>query len=216
MNDSVRRRGRPARLSRDAILLVAEEIVDSGGIDALTMRAVAQRLSSSPMAIYRHVRDKDELLLLLLDRVAATLKRPELPDDPRQRLVVLWRFLHDELAAHPWVVGVLASGNLVGRSILWLLEELLQAFVACGLTAEQAGAAYRAVWQYTVGVLTIRIAMTRTGSDPDRVSFQTAMIDAADPGETPAVAALATAWPHAWDNYDFGLNALLDGLIPRS
>ncbi|WP_433655535.1 hypothetical protein ACQPW1_32210 [Nocardia sp. CA-128927] len=41
------------------------------------MRAVAERLSSSPMAIYRHVRDKDELLLLLLDRVAAALERPE-------------------------------------------------------------------------------------------------------------------------------------------
>ncbi|MEV6558898.1 TetR/AcrR family transcriptional regulator [Nocardia sp. NPDC051756] len=215
MNDSVRRRGRPARLSQDAILLVAQEIVESGGIDALTMRAVAERLSSSPMAIYRHVRDKDELLLLLLDRVAATLERPELPADPRQRLIVLWRFLHDELAAHPWVVGVLAGGDLAGRSILWLVEEILQAFLACGLTAEQAGAAYRTVWQYTVGVLTIRIAMARTTSDLDRPTFQTAMIAAADPGQTPAIAAFAGEWPHAFDNYDFGLNALLDGLIRR-
>ncbi|PXX59217.1 TetR family transcriptional regulator [Nocardia tenerifensis] len=216
MNDSVRRRGRPARLSRDAILTVAQEIVESAGIDALTMRAVAERLSSSPMAIYRHVRDKDELLLLLLDRVAATLDRPDLPAEPRQRLVVLWRFLHDELAAHPWVVGVLASGDLAGRSILWLIEEILQAFLASGLDAERAGAAYRAVWQYTVGVLTIRTAMARTTSELDRPSYQAEMIAAADPVETPAVASFVGAWPHAWENYDFGLDALLDGLLPRS
>ncbi|MEU7144424.1 TetR/AcrR family transcriptional regulator [Nocardia sp. NPDC046473] len=216
MNDSVRRRGRPARLSQDAILLVAQEIVESGGIDALTMRAVGERLSSSPMAIYRHVRDKDELLLLLLDRVAATLERPESPADPRQRLVVLWRFLHDRLAAQPWVVGVLAGGDLAGPSILWLVEEMLQAFLACGLTAAQAGAAYRAVWQYTVGVLTIRIAMARTTAELDRPSFQSVMIASVDPGQTPAIAALAGEWPHAWDNYELGLNALLDGLMPRS
>ncbi|MFE9576753.1 TetR/AcrR family transcriptional regulator [Nocardia sp. NPDC006044] len=216
MNDSVRRRGRPARLSRDAILLAAQEIVESAGIDALTMRAVAERLSSSPMAIYRHVRDKDELLLLLLDRAAAALERPELPADPRQRLRVLWRFLHDELVARPWLVGVLASGDLAGRSILWLLEEILQAFMASGLTVVQAGAAYRTVWQYTVGVLTIRIATERTAAALDRPRFQSEMIAAADPGQTPAVAAIGGAWPHAFDNYDFGLNALLEGLISSS
>lgn len=216
MNESVRRRGRPARLSQDAILLVAQEIVESAGIDALTMRAVAERLSSSPMAIYRHVRDKDELLLLLLDRAAAGLERPELPADPRQRLRALWRFLHDELAARPWLVGVLASGDLAGKSILWLVEEMLQAFMASGLSTIQAGAAYRAVWQYTVGVLTIRIATERTTAALARPSFQAEMIAAADPVQTPAVAAFGGDWPHAFDNYDFGLNALLDGLIPRS
>ncbi|KAA8880649.1 TetR/AcrR family transcriptional regulator [Nocardia colli] len=214
MNDSVRRRGRPARLSQDAILLAAQEIVESAGIDALTMRAVADQLSSSPMAIYRHVRDKQELLLLLLDRVIATLERPELPADPRQRLVVLWRFLHDELVAHPWVVGVLAC-DFGGRSILWLIEEILQAFLACGRTVEQAGAAYRAVWQYTVGVLTIRIAAERTTSALDRPSCRTATIASADPEQTPTIAALAGEWPHAFDNYDFGLHALLDGLLLR-
>lgn len=212
MNDSMPRRGRPARLSRAAIVTAAEEIVNSEGVEALTMRRVADRLSSSPTAIYRHVRDKDDMLAALLDHVADQLERPELPDDPRQRLIVLWRLLYETLAARPWVVSVLVGGDLASPAILWLIEEILQAFMACGLDRTHAGAAYRAAWQYTVGVLTIRIGSGDAASGPERPR----VVLAADPARTPAVAGLAARWPHPWADYDYGLHALIDGVIARS
>lgn len=215
MTDSMRRRGRPARLSREAVVAAAEQIVESEGIDALTMRRVADRLSSSPTAIYRHVRDKDEMLLALLDEVAGELGRPDLPEDPRQRLVVLWRLLYDTLAARPWVVGVLVGEDLASRAILWVVEEILQAFVACGLGREQAASAYRAVWQFTVGVLTIRNGSDRARSEAGRFGQASVVIEA-DSELTPTIAALAADWPHPWENYEYGLTALLDGLIARS
>ncbi|MEV4124761.1 TetR/AcrR family transcriptional regulator [Nocardia sp. NPDC049707] len=215
MTDSMRRRGRPARLSREAIVTAAQQIVESEGIDALTMRRVADRLSSSPTAIYRHVRDKDEMLLALLDDIAGELGRPDLPEDPRQRLVVLWRLLYDTLAARPWLVGVLVGGDLASRAILWVVEEILQAFLACGLDREQAASAYRAVWQFTVGVLTIRSGSDRARSDPNQPG-QARMIMEADSELTPTIAALAADWPHPWENYNYGLTALLDGVIARS
>lgn len=215
MNDSVQRRGRPARLSRDAVVAVAEQIVESEGVDALTMRRVADRLSSSPTAIYRHVRDKDEMLLALLDRVADRLERPELPTDPRQRLEVLWRTLYDTLAAHPWAVGVLVGGDLSSRAILWLIEEILQSFMACGLDRTQAGSAYRAVWQFTVGVLTIRTGPGRAGADPEHPRRPPLVLEA-DPELAPTVAALASDWPHPWENYDYGLRSLLAGVVARA
>src|SRR6267143_6479832 len=92
---SSRRAGRPPRLSRE--------------------------LGSSTMALYRHVRDRDELLLLLLDRAAAKLPRPRLPRDPRQRLLVLFKFLYDGLDRSPWVVRVLVNGDLMAPSVLWLI-----------------------------------------------------------------------------------------------
>ncbi|WP_158607919.1 TetR/AcrR family transcriptional regulator [Nocardia panacis] len=208
MSDTVRRRGRPAKLSLEAIVAAAEEIVGSEGVGALTMRRVADRVGSSPMAIYRHVRDKDELLLTLLDRVAARVERPELPADPRERLTALWRLIYDTLTEHPWVVAVLAGGDLAGASILWAVEEILRALLDCGLSRQQAAAAYRAVWQYTVGVLTIRIAMA--GSAMDRPSGQLRILASVD---LPLIAAFAADWPHPWDNYDYGLGRLLDGLI---
>ncbi|WP_063057935.1 TetR/AcrR family transcriptional regulator [Nocardia sienata] len=215
MTDSMRRRGRPARLSREAVVAAAEQIVESEGIEALTMRRVADRLSSSPTAIYRHVRDKDEMLLALLDEVAGELGRPDLPEDPRQRLVVLWRLLYGTLAARPWVVGVLVGKDLASRAILWVVEEILQAFVACGLDREQAASAYRAVWQFTVGVLTIRSGSDRARSEAGRFGQASVVIEA-DSELTPTIAALAADWPHPWENYEYGLTALLDGLIARS
>ena len=126
------------------------------------MRRVARELDSSPMAIYRHVRDKDQLLVLMLDRFAATVAVPRFDSDPRTRLYQACRAMRDGLARYPWVVDVLAQGDLIAPSILWLLEAIVSGFIACGLSAEQAVEGYRAVWQFTVGELIIRRGLDRT------------------------------------------------------
>src|SRR5665213_1341880 len=151
-----RRRGRPPRLSRDAVIDAARVIVERDGIDALTMRRVARELGSSAMAIYRHVRDKDELLVLLLDRLAAELPRPRFSDDPRRRVQQASRFMRDGLARYGWVGDVLAQGDLIAPEILWLIEEIVAGLMACGLSESQAADGYRTIWQFTVGELIIR------------------------------------------------------------
>jgi AcrR family transcriptional regulator len=176
------------------------------------MRGVARELRSSPMAIYRHVRDKDELLVLLLDRLADRLPRPALPDDPRARLMTLWRVLYDGLDERPWVVEVLVKGHLMARSVLWVMEEIVAAFVAAGLTNREAAAAYRTVWQLTVGALTIRHGLARTAAS-GRPRFQQSLLAGVDPAELPALAAAAPHWSSRWD-YDEDLAAVLRGLLP--
>ncbi len=110
---TARRAGRPPRLSRAAVVAAARAIVERNGIDALTMRQVAVELGSSPMAIYRHVRDKDQLLVLLLDQLAAEVPRPRFPREPRRRLQKACRTMRDGLAQYPWVVDILAQGDLI-------------------------------------------------------------------------------------------------------
>lgn len=195
-------------------MTAAREIIERDGIEALSMRRVATELGSSPMAIYRHVRDKDELLVLLLDRLAEQLPRPSLPDDPRARLIVLWRLLHDGLERDPWVVEVLVKGHLMARSVLWVMEEILAAFVAAGLTHREAAAAYRTTWQFTVGALTIRhgIARTEAGGRP---RFQRTLLAHVDPSELPTLAAVAEHWATPYTDYETGLSAVLDGLLRR-
>ena len=209
-----RRGGRPPRLSRPAVLAAARTIVERDGIDALTMRRVAGELGSAPMAIYRHVRDKDELLVLLLDQLAAEVPRPRLPRAPRARLQRACRAMRDGLAQHSWVVDVLAQGDLIAPSILWLIEEITGAFVACGLTPAQAADGYRAVWQFTVGELIIRRGLERTAA-LGRPPFVIGVLTSVDPKVFPTLAELRPYWVPARgkDSYEIGLSALLDGLV---
>jgi AcrR family transcriptional regulator len=192
----------------------ARAIVERDGIDALTMRRVAAELRSSPMAIYRHVRDKDELLVLLLDRLAAELERPRFSRDPRRRLQQACRFMRDGLARYGWVVDVLAEGDLIAPKILWMLEEIVAGLMACGLSEREAAEAYRAIWQFTVGELIIARGVARTAA-LGRPPFVVQVLLAVDPEELPALAALAHHWAPARgrDAYDIGLTALLDGLL---
>ena len=74
------------------------------------MRRVAETLGCSPMAICRHISGKDELLAGLMDRLIERRPRPDLPDDPRERLVALICWQHDGLAEVPWVLDAIAGG----------------------------------------------------------------------------------------------------------
>jgi AcrR family transcriptional regulator len=188
--------------------------VERDGPDALTMRRVAEELGSSPMSLYRHVRDKDELLVLLLDRLATAVPRPGLPRDPRARIQQACRTMRDGLAENPWVVDVLAAGELIAPSILWLMEEIAAGFVACGLTPAEAADGYRAVWQFTVGELIIRRGLDRVAATGRR-PFVIDVLTGVDPAELPTLAALKEHWVPARgrDSYDIGISALIDGLL---
>jgi AcrR family transcriptional regulator len=195
----------------------AREIIERDGIEALSMRRVATELGSSPMAIYRHVRDKDELLVLVLDALAQDVPRPELSSDPRTRLAQVCRAMHDGLAEHAWIVDVLAQGDLIAPSILWLIEEIVAGLRECGLSGAEAADGYRAIWQFTVGELMIRRGVARTAA-LGRMPFVISVLTNVDPNELPALAAVSGEWVRARDRdaYDIGLRALIDGLTARA
>ena len=196
------------------MVAAARLIVERDGIDALTMRRVALELGSSPMAIYRYVRDKDQLLVLLLDELATEVPRPQFPREPRRRLQCACRTMRDGLAQHPWVVDVLAQGDLIAPAILWLIEEIVAGFIACGLSDAEAADGYRAVWQFTVGELIIQRGLARTAAS-GRTPFVLEVLSNVDPTTLPTLAALSQHWAPARgkDSYDVGLTALLDGLL---
>ncbi|GAA0482750.1 TetR/AcrR family transcriptional regulator [Streptomyces olivaceiscleroticus] len=203
------RRGRPARLSRDRIVAAALDIVARGGSEALSMRRVADALGCSPMSLYRHVRDKEELLVLMLDRIVDGLPRPALPDDPRARLLALLRWQHEELVARPWIAQVLRRGDVMAPSIRWLLEEIYAAWQACGLPLDRAATANRIVWNFLLGDLA-----TRADPPRDRPSYQVGVPAGADSETYPMLAALRPYWlaPDRRDRFADDLVTLVDAL----
>ncbi len=213
-----RRGGRPPRLSVDAIATAAEAIVEEHGMEALTMRRLARELESSPTALYRHVRDKDELLLLMLDRAADELPRTSLPDDPRARVLELFQTLYDGLSGRPWAIGVLVKGDLIAPSVLWAIDEIVAAFAEAGLSPEEAGAAYLVAWRHTVGHLMVRHETARREAGLDRRPLTLKTLAATGPEEFPMLARLRDFWPEArrHDSYREDLAAVVDGLLVRA
>ena len=73
--------GRPARIDRDAVLATGLVIADELGLEALTMGAVAERLGVTPMALYRHVVNKADLLDGIVELLLTEFPAPTV-DDP--------------------------------------------------------------------------------------------------------------------------------------
>src|ERR671922_104598 len=111
-----RPRGRPPTIGREIVLDAAIRLLDAEGVEALTMRRLASALGVSAMALYRHVGSKDELLMVLVDRLAARLVYPSRPQDPKGAMLVLWSTIYDSLAEHSWVPEVLARRRMMAPS----------------------------------------------------------------------------------------------------
>ena len=208
------RRGRPPTLTRQAVLDAAMARLDAAGADAVTFRGLARDLGVSPMALYGHVADKDELLLALVDRLAERLEHPPLPADPHTAILTRWQTLYGGLAEHPWLPEVLARRRLMARSVLPAVEDIHAALVRAGLTLAQAIRAYRVMWEFTLGALLVR-AGTHATVAPADPSVQATLRGAPDPERFPTLAASARTWREieGVDTYADDLAALLDGLL---
>ena len=112
----VGRSARPARrrsahdggLGIEAIVAAGIAVADGEGLAALSMRRVAAELGAAPMSLYRHVSDKDELVLKMMD---AAISEVALPDPPRQwrdGLEVAARALWSGFRSHPWLPAALS------------------------------------------------------------------------------------------------------------
>jgi AcrR family transcriptional regulator len=94
--------GQRAGLTRAAVLAAARSLLAEGGVDALSMRALARRLDVAPNALYSHVQGKTQLLDDLLDDLLAAVEVPA-PDvpDPVAGITALMTSAYEVLVAHP-------------------------------------------------------------------------------------------------------------------
>jgi AcrR family transcriptional regulator len=112
-----------APLSRDAIVEAALRVVDRDGLESTSMRRVADELGTVPSALYWHVRNKDELLQLVLDRVIGEIELPE-PDPERwqEQGKVVVREMRRVLTSHRDIARVTLGAIPVGPNALRVIE----------------------------------------------------------------------------------------------
>lgn len=147
-----RRKPRAVGLTLERIVDEALALVDEAGLDALTVRALADRLSTASSSLYRHVASRDELLVLLVDRMLAEV--PLAVDealDPRARVERLALDLRAVLRAHPHVVPALRAAPLAGPHVRRASDHGLQLLARAGYEPDVAVPAFFALLDYVLG-----------------------------------------------------------------
>lgn len=96
-------------LSRQRVLSAAVTLADEGGADALSMRKIAQRLGVVPMALYKHVANKDELLDGMIDTVVGEIDPPAEGADWRTTVRLRVLSARRMLLRHPWASAVIET-----------------------------------------------------------------------------------------------------------
>jgi AcrR family transcriptional regulator len=146
-----RRRGRPAKLSRDSILAAALALLDREGADALTMRRLGSELGVEAMSLYRHFADRAALLEALADRLASELEPAPCGDDWAEALREFAAALRALARRHPAAFALLSARVLLAPSALPAIEEVLASLRRGGFTPARAVLAYRILASFARG-----------------------------------------------------------------
>lgn len=122
------RRGPKPGLTVEAVVDAATALADRDGLDAVTMRRVADVLGVSAMAIYTYVPGKAELLDLMLDAAYAAMPRADTEARPwRDRLAAVAGENRALFTAHPWTAGVSTARPPLGPGLMAKYEHELAA-----------------------------------------------------------------------------------------
>lgn len=163
-------RGRPPVTSRTEILAGASRLIDEEGWEKLTVRRLARDLGIGTTTIYHHVRDRDDLLIQLINDAASRYPKPELPADPHERVIVTALAMHEALGAMPWAANVLAvdgEGCLgrPGEDALWFVDVILSSAADAGCTPQQSGDLFLNLWYFIVGALLVQAGNAQRGAN---------------------------------------------------
>jgi TetR/AcrR family transcriptional regulator, tetracycline repressor protein len=184
------RRGRRRALTEQEFLDAALALLDEGGTDAMSLRAIATRVGVAPNAVYTYFPDKAAVVGALVERVLGEVDHG-VTDGPRpwrERVEALAVELRARLSAHPGVVGLMIGGPMDGPHASALIEGLLGVLADGGLDSADAARAVHLLITYVVGSLALEVT--------DRY---------------PRTAAVSVST----DQYLWGLHRVLDGIAGR-
>jgi AcrR family transcriptional regulator len=149
--------GVSAGLSVDDILDTAIAHIESEGYETLTMRKLATTLTVTPMSIYRHVANKNDLLSLVADRYFSELAVPADTSDWQIYLREWFAGLHQLMLAHPVLAHVMAEQPLDGPVAWKAAEHLIDVMVGHGFDPHDAGDLFTTLLTYTIGFTLVRL-----------------------------------------------------------
>jgi len=161
---TARSRPEAPSLTLETVVSAAVDVIDADGVGALTMRRLAARLGCSPMALYRHVATKQDLIRAIGEHYLADI---ELPDTDGmgwdEAIVAVVSVLHHAVLERAALVEIVAVQHVDAVAIFRAEEAILRALRSAGLSDRDAVRGLSVITSYTVGA-TQRRAEQRAGS----------------------------------------------------
>jgi AcrR family transcriptional regulator len=202
--------GRGVRLDRETIVRAAQRVLDEEGLAGLTVRRIGRELGADPTAIYRHFRDKDELVVALADRAFASLPAhdPALPWQERLR-----RGLRDTLElyrANPDFAIQLSHQPDDTPGLQGVAEEVLGVLAEAGLEPRERAVFYQLITNYAVGSGLFISQMALDDWGPETMPAVRRAYATLPPSEYPhCVESAPYLFPDLDDVYDLGVDMLI-------
>ena len=207
---------RRAALSRDRVLRAAVALADSARIESLSMRRLADELGVVPMALYKHVANKEELLDGMIDVVVNEID--PIAGEADWRSVVRQRILsaRQALLRHPWASQVIESRTNPTPILLDYMNSMIGIFLASGFSVNLTHHLMHAIGSRMLGFTQELFDDTKPATEIPADVLQ-AMVQ-----RYPHVAAIAGAASHDGETvvgpgcddqyeFEFSLDLLLDG-----
>jgi AcrR family transcriptional regulator len=206
-------------LTREQVMQGAMAVADAGGIASLTIRSLADQLGVRPMSLYHYVANKEEILDGIVDVVFSEIETPTPGGDWQAELHRRALSCRAVLRRHRWAIGLLESRTAPGPATLRHHDAVLATLRAAGFSRELTAHAYAAVDSYTYGFALQEAGLPFEGEG--------GVADVAEPimerfatGEYPHMAEMTSEYYlrpgyDFGDEFEFGLELLLDGLARR-
>lgn len=210
---STPRRGRPARLDPALTVETALKLLDESGLDALTMRRLADAMDVQAGALYRYFATKQDLLTAMAERMLSDETALPADGDWAERLADLARRMRAALLAHRDGARVFAGTHSTGPNTLTFAETVLGVLRDAGFGDEDAGRSLMAVAGFTVGHTLEEQAALHPGDGglADPAVLRDAVMKA---GRYPHLRATLPVLTSAdfTAHFEFGLRLIIDGL----
>ena len=211
-----RSRGRP-KIPTERIIDAAMEIIDTQGVEALSMRAIAQHLDSGTATLYRNFSGRTELIGLVIDKILSEISVDSdsaAKGDWQTAVSNSAKSMLDVLIQHKGIAALLVETMPDGPNSMEQRERLIGLFLAGGFSAEIAARAFIAIIRFVLGFAMQVDDARETDRKPGQLhsTYQRGL----DPYKFPALHAAAAYLPIGInEEFAFGLQMILSGLAQQ-
>ncbi len=201
-------------LTRHLIVKAAVALAEAGGLDSLSMRNLASELDAAPMALYRHVTNKEDLIDGMVDLVFAEMYPPAIGRDWKAELRKRGFSARAALQRHRWAVGLMEARLNPGPASAVHHNATMGCLREAGFPFREAVHAYNLLDSYTYGfALQEQTIPFETAEESGEVA-KTTVGERGDefPYLAEVVKELSLRGYDYTEEFEFGLEFILDGL----